>query len=95
MLAGVLVVPEPEPTPVVVPAPDVVEEPRLEIYAHRALQFEQAVAELSPPVEQFVGVPTWLAVTSERAYAPITANAGPLWATQICFCSHSDIQSCC
>ncbi len=69
------------PQPPFPPAPDVVEAPRLEIYAHRALQFEQAVAELSPPVDQFVGVPTWLAVTSEREYAPITANAGPLWAT--------------
>ena len=28
-----------------------------------------------------MGVPTWLAVTSERDYASITANAGPLWAT--------------
>lgn len=69
------------PTPPLAAAPDLIEAPRLELYASRAIPFEPAAAELSPAAEQIVGVPTWLAVTSELDYAPVTANAGPLWAT--------------
>ncbi|HAB58255.1 MAG TPA: hypothetical protein DCE75_09410 [Acidimicrobiaceae bacterium] len=43
------------PQPPSPPAPDVVEKPRLEIYAQRALQFESAAVGLSPPAQQFVG----------------------------------------
>ncbi|MEM8707827.1 MAG: hypothetical protein AAGE98_15285 [Actinomycetota bacterium] len=69
--------PEP-PNP---PTPDVVEEPRLPEYASDAIPFEPAMPELSPAVDQVVGVPTWLAVTTQLEYDAVVANAGPLSAT--------------
>ena len=60
---------------------DVVELPRLEIYAREAISFETPVVVLSPAADQVVGVPTWLAVSTELDYAPVTANAGPFFAT--------------
>ena len=60
---------------------DIVELPRLEIYAREAIPFQTPVAVLSPAADQVVGVPTWLAVSTQLDYAPITANAGPFSAT--------------
>lgn len=45
------------------------------------LNFIRPVVALSPPVQQIVGVPTWLAVTSRLHYGEVSANAGPVWAT--------------
>jgi len=36
--------------------------------------------ELSPPLAQLVGVPTWLAVTNELTSAAASAQSGPVWA---------------
>lgn len=50
-------------------------------YAVGNIDFFAPTPEVSPTGEQVVGVPTWLAVTSQLEYAPVTAAAGPLWAT--------------
>ncbi|MEM7141357.1 MAG: hypothetical protein AAF548_10025 [Actinomycetota bacterium] len=43
--------------------------------------FETPATATAPAVDHIVGVPSWLAVTSELEYAPVTAQAGPVWAT--------------
>ena len=45
------------------------------------LNFVRPGISLSPRVQQIVGVPTWLAVTSRLHYDDVSANAGPVWAT--------------
>ncbi len=50
-------------------------------YAVNHLNFETPKIVLSPPHQQIVGVPTWLAVTSKRHYPTVSANAGPVWAS--------------
>ena len=51
------------------------------LHALARIHFDAPVAELSPPAEQVVGVPTWLAVVSPLDHPPVTAQAGPVWAT--------------
>lgn len=50
-------------------------------FAIAHIDFELPEIELSPPREQVVGVPTWLAITSRLRYDEVSANAGPVWAT--------------
>ena len=50
-------------------------------FAIAHIDFELPEIELSPPREQVVGVPTWLAITSRLRYDQVSANAGPVWAT--------------
>ena len=42
--------------------------------------FSVPSVEVSPATDQVVGVPTWLAVTSQLDFAPVGAEAGDLWA---------------
>lgn len=50
-------------------------------YAINRIRFRSPEAALSPADRQIVGVPTWLAVTSQLDYDPVSAQAGPVWAT--------------
>ncbi len=50
-------------------------------YALNSLNLEAPIPALSPQAEQIVGVPTWLAVTSQLDYPSATAQAGNVWAT--------------
>ena len=50
-------------------------------YAVNSIVFEWPAAELSPGSQQIVGIPSWLAVTSRLHYDPVSAEAGPVWAT--------------
>ena len=50
-------------------------------FAIAHIDFDLPEIELSPPHEQVVGVPTWLAITSRLWYDEVSANAGPVWAT--------------
>ncbi len=50
-------------------------------FAIAHINFELPEIELSPPRQQIVGVPSWLAVTSQLHYDQVSANAGPVWAT--------------
>jgi hypothetical protein len=50
-------------------------------FAADSITFEAPVPALSPVGEQIVGVPTWLAVTSELDYPAVSAAAGPVWAS--------------
>ena len=52
-------------------------------FATGSIGFDIPAVEISPATEQVVGVPTWLAVTSPVDLAPVTAAAGPIWATAI------------
>ncbi len=50
-------------------------------FAIAHIDFELPEIELSPPHQQIVGIPSWLAVTSQLHYDQVSANAGPVWAT--------------
>lgn len=50
-------------------------------WVYRSMTFEPPVLALNPAADQFVGVPTWLAVTSQLDYTSVSAAAGPVWAT--------------
>ncbi|MCQ3812856.1 MAG: hypothetical protein KTU85_00340 [Acidimicrobiia bacterium] len=50
-------------------------------YAVEHLNLEVPKIVLSPPSQQIVGVPTWLAITSRVQYPTVSANAGPVWAS--------------
>jgi hypothetical protein len=50
-------------------------------FALDRIRFEEPRPRLSPEAAQIVGVPTWLAVTSQLAYGDATAQAGPVWAS--------------
>ena len=50
-------------------------------FALARIDFERPGPELSPRGRQIPGVPTWLGVTSQLDYDPVTAQAGPVWAT--------------
>ena len=60
---------------------DVVSSAEAALFAIAHINFEQPAIELSPPHQQVVGVPTWLAITSRLRYDQVSADAGPVWAT--------------
>jgi hypothetical protein len=79
-LAGYPVAAEyPEPTDP--PPGDVITASVAARHAIESISFEPPAVELSPAGEQVVGVPSWLAVTSELAYPEVTAEAGAVFAT--------------
>lgn len=67
--------------PAVNPSGEVLTSPDAARYATNRIDFARPTIALSPPERQIVGVPTWLSVTSELAPAPVSAAAGPVWAT--------------
>ncbi len=50
-------------------------------FAADSITFAVPVPALSPAGDQIVGVPTWLAVTSQLDYPEVSAAAGPVWAS--------------
>ena len=70
-----------DPTPTPGAQPPLIDLVELEIWARNQLTFTPPTPQLSPAGDQFVGIASWLAVTSELDYAPISAQAGPIWIT--------------
>jgi hypothetical protein len=64
-----------------IPGGTLVDEWDVAAFAVGNIGFDIPAFEVSPATEQVVGIPTWLAVTSPVDFAPVTAAAGPLWAT--------------
>ena len=50
-------------------------------FAIANITFASPVIELSPTGDQIVGIPTWLAVSSQLDYSQISAQTGPVWVT--------------
>ena len=50
-------------------------------FAIANITFASPVLALNPVGDQIVGIPSWLAVTSELDYAQISAQTGPVWVT--------------
>ncbi len=50
-------------------------------FAIANITFADPVMELNPVGDQVVGIPSWLAVTSQLDYPQISAQTGPVWAT--------------
>ncbi|GJM37758.1 MAG: hypothetical protein DHS20C19_11250 [Acidimicrobiales bacterium] len=50
-------------------------------FAVERITFEAPVIATAPATHHVVGVPTWLAVTSQLDYDAVSAQAGPVWAT--------------
>ncbi len=65
--------------PVIAGEPATTEETTL--FALDSITFAAPALALSPAGEQVVGIPTWLAVTSQLDYPQVSAAAGPVWAT--------------
>ncbi len=61
--------------------PQIVTDVEVAQYAANSIKFARPTPVLSPMTNQVVGVPTWLAVTSELSYGPVSAQAGNVWAT--------------
>ena len=70
-----------DPTPTPGAQPPLIDLVELEIWARNQLTFTPPTPQLSPAGDQFVGIASWLAITSELDYAPISAQAGPIWIT--------------
>ena len=70
-----------DPTPTPGAQPPLIDLVELEIWARNQLTFTPPTPPLSPAGDQFVGIASWLAITSELDYAPISAQAGPIWIT--------------
>lgn len=89
VVAGYPIPFDPPPYDPIGPPPiiDVVE---LAEWTVEQITFDPTVPELSPAADQVVGIPTWLAVTSQLDYAPVSAQAGPLWVTATPTFSHVD-----
>ena len=49
-------------------------------FAADSIAFELPTPETSPTLDQVVGIPTWLAVTSTLDYPQVSAQAGNVWA---------------
>ncbi|MFQ5558902.1 MAG: hypothetical protein ACE5GB_15525, partial [Acidimicrobiales bacterium] len=61
--------------------PDLVSTAQVTAFAREHMRFEPPVPALAPADRQIVGIQTWLAVTSQLDYTPVTAQAGLVWAT--------------
>jgi len=70
-----------DPTPTPGAQPPLIDLVELEIWARNQLTFTPPTPQLSPAGDQFVGIASWLAITSELDYALISAQAGPIWIT--------------
>jgi hypothetical protein len=67
--------------PVVDPPGPLITTPVAARYALDSIQFEAPSVVTSPAGVHVVGIPSWFAVDSRLAYAPASAQAGPVWAT--------------
>ena len=68
------------PGPHVPPGPVIVTEEAAQ-YAVDNINFQAPVVETAPASTHVVGVESWFAVTSQLDYAPVSAEAPPVWAT--------------
>ncbi|MEM9465008.1 MAG: hypothetical protein AAGA90_06530 [Actinomycetota bacterium] len=70
------------------PPGDVVTHEEVSQFAADSIDFELPTPETSPTLDQVVGIPTWLAVTSTLDYPAVSAQAGNVFATVIPTFSH-------